>query len=95
MDWLKPYLVCRARVAALRAMVDAGGRVADWQLRRALEPVLGDLLPLPREPRPSTEARSEALRQSLWWDAEARRRESLGSTPADRTSFPAVDRNAE
>jgi len=95
MEWLRPYLICRARVACLRAIVEAGGDLADWQLRRAIEPVLGDLLPLPEEPLPSKEARAEALRQSLWWDAEARRREALGSRPEKRTSFDAVDSRPE
>ena len=42
-------LLARARLSALRALVRSGGRPTAAQLLRAVEPVLGDLLPIPAE----------------------------------------------
>ena len=39
--------VARVRVLALRALVLAGGSPTSEQMRRAVDPVLGDLVPLP------------------------------------------------
>jgi hypothetical protein len=40
-------LLARARISALRALARAGGRPTAAQLLRAVDPVLGDLLPVP------------------------------------------------
>ena len=78
MDWLKPYLVSRVRVKALRALVEAGGEPSRGQLRRAIEPVLGDLLPLPSEPLPEEWERQEAADRQRVYEEEAARRCFLG-----------------
>jgi hypothetical protein len=44
MDAVRRACVSRVRVLALAAMTRAGGRPSDYQLLRAVEPVLGDLL---------------------------------------------------
>jgi len=46
-EWEDRCLVSRCRVAALRAIVDLGGQPSTPQLKRAIEPVLGDRVPLP------------------------------------------------
>lgn len=46
MTWEERCAIARVRTEALRAMARAGGTPQGWQLRRALEPILGDLLPL-------------------------------------------------
>jgi len=48
-DWSQRCLLARVRVLALREQALAGGEPSAWQLTRAIAPVLGDLLPLPRE----------------------------------------------
>lgn len=80
MDWLKPYLIARVRVQALRAQVEAGGEVKAWQLMRAIEPVVGDLLPLPDRPLPDQEDRAEARRRQLGLENEAARRAFMDSS---------------
>jgi len=47
MTWEDSCSVARCRVLVLRQIIAGGGDLAGWQLRRALSPVLGDLLPLP------------------------------------------------
>jgi hypothetical protein len=93
MDWLKPYMVSRVRVAALRAAVEAGMDVEPWQLRRALEPVLGDLLPLPEEELPSSAARAKARQRSLELAAEADRRHALGTSSGPWEAGGTVDKD--
>lgn len=92
MDYLKPYLVSRARVKALQAMVKAGGTPRPAQLRRALEPVLGDLLPLPIVAADTPAARAEWLDRYVLWEGEAERRDSLGATAGDHEKNAAVDK---
>lgn len=77
MRWLRPYLISRCRVAALHAMVEAGGEPTSAQLRRAIEPVLGDLLPLPPSPLAGDEARAAAAARQAALEAEELRRELL------------------
>lgn len=85
MDWLKPYLVSRVRVKALAAMIEAGGEPSTGAIHRAIAPVLGDLLPLPRAPRGSAADRQKALERFVELTAEDVRRSSLG---------PSCDRRA-
>ena len=77
MRWLRPYLISRCRVAALHAMVEAGGQPTSAQLRRAIEPVLGDLLPLPGSPPADEEARTAAAARFAAIEAEELRRDLL------------------
>ena len=53
-------LLARARISALRALVRSGGRPTAAQLLRAVEPVLGDLVPIPAE------AASGDLEREFW-----------------------------
>lgn len=92
MDFLKPYLVSRARVKALQAMVKAGGTPRPAQLRRALEPVLGDLLPLAIVAADTPAERAEWLDRYVLWEGEAERRDSLGATSGDHRRDAAVDK---
>ena len=56
MNWQDACEVTRVRVLVLREIVAGGGDLAEWQLRRALNPILGDLLVL-RSRRPGRPAR--------------------------------------
>ena len=84
MDWVKPYLVSRVRVQALRAMVLGGVHPRPEQLFRAIEPVLGDLLPLPPGPAASAAARAQSRALAIALGIEGDRRDALGSTRAAR-----------
>jgi hypothetical protein len=44
MNSIERACLSRVRMLALVAMTRAGGTPAPWQLRRAVEPILGDLL---------------------------------------------------
>lgn len=90
MEWLRPYLVARVRVAALRAMVEAGGKPAGWQLRRAVEPILGDLLDPPATPAAAATDRRKALKAAAQLEGEAARREALGPGAPRGELFDAV-----
>ena len=79
MDWLKPYLISRVRVKALAAMIEAGGEPSAAAIKRALEPVLGDLLPLPDQAAELAGDRQKALERFVELTAEDVRRQDLGS----------------
>lgn len=84
MDWIKPYLVSRVRVKALHAMVEAGGSPSAGMIRRSLEPVLGDLLPLPPTAAAAADDRQKALERFLELTAEDVRRSDLAGSGARR-----------
>lgn len=67
-DWSTRCLLARVRVLALREQVLAGGDAAAWQLTRAIDPILGDLLPLPREADPDPAARPRHLDAAEKWE---------------------------
>lgn len=46
-EWEDSCLIARARVLVLHAMLDLGVQPELRQIKRALEPVLGDLVPVP------------------------------------------------
>ena len=46
MTWEDSCLIARARVLVLHAMLDAGFQPTLRQIKRALQPVLGDLVPV-------------------------------------------------
>lgn len=52
LSWVDRCCLARARLLALRAQTAAGGPPTTRQLRRAVEPMLGDLLPLPDPQEP-------------------------------------------
>jgi len=54
LEWVERCCLARVRVLALARLSDAGGEVRPDQLRRALAPLVGDLLPLaPWDHRPA------------------------------------------
>lgn len=67
--WEKQCMTARVRVLALRALVSAGGPLRDEQLVRAVEPVLGDLLPLPSSPAAEAGDRQKAAATAGRWAA--------------------------
>lgn len=92
LQWLRPYLIARARQAALRAMVQAGGEPTPGQLRRAIEPVLADRLPIPEAAEAASERRAEARQQQAPWEKEAARRAGHGGSPGRPEGNQAVDK---
>ena len=65
MDSIELACLSRVRMLALVEMTRAGGTPAPWQLRRAVEPVLGDLLDALRAGGPRPEARPNATSDRL------------------------------
>ena len=84
MDWIRPYLISRVRVAALRAQMRAGGPCSSGQLRRAIEPVVGNLLPYPGTVLEDPEERAKAEARYAALEAEDLRRD-LASWPIPRS----------
>lgn len=60
-------MLSRVRLLALRAMVQAGGNPGASSLLRAVEPVLGDLLPLPSQACSERSARELAAAAGVQW----------------------------
>jgi hypothetical protein len=75
-------LLARARISALRALVRAGGKPAAGQLLRAVEPLVGDLLPIPRAP-----AASEVERE--FWAVLAGRWQAIDAAISVAAATPA------
>lgn len=68
-SWETNCMLARVRVNALRALVSAGGEPRAEQLVRAVEPVLGDLLPLPSSAAAAAAAREKAADAAGRWAA--------------------------
>jgi hypothetical protein len=61
--WEVRCAACRARVLALRELVAEGQPVENWQLARAVEPIIGDLVPLTASPPKAEEGEEARLRR--------------------------------
>lgn len=61
--------IARVRLLALRAQVSAGGEPRAEQIIRSIEPVCGDLLPLPASAAADPEARAAAAAALAKWQA--------------------------
>ncbi len=84
-EWEDSCLIARARVLVLHAMLDLGVQPELRQIKRALEPVLGDLVPVPFGNQPGCARRRDASgRFVAGLTAEASR--ALTSVPVDGPS---------
>jgi len=91
MDWYERCCVARARVLALHAQVLCGGKPRTDQLRRAILPVLGDLIPLPGPEVEDEVAATVAAEASDDWLREAHFRRLAAATEARVVRGPTVD----
>jgi len=60
MNSIELACLSRVRMLALAAMARAGGTPAPWQLRRAIAPIVGDLVDQLRAPGPGRERSTAA-----------------------------------
>jgi len=82
MTWDDACKLTHVRVLALRASVKAGALVSVEQLRRAIDPICGDLLALPA----AAAAREE---EREWWAVLAGRWSAIDATYAVTAATPA------
>jgi hypothetical protein len=70
LGWIDRCNVARVRMLAVREMLAAGGPVSGSDLRRVLEPVIGDLLPPAGQEWEGVTAGSS----DCWWQAQGKQR---------------------
>jgi hypothetical protein len=70
LGWIDRCNIARVRMLALREVVAAGGPVSGSDLRRVLEPIIGDLLPPAGDELEGGSARSS----DWWWQGQAKQR---------------------
>lgn len=91
MDYVSPWSLARVRSAALRQMIEAGGRPTAEQVLRAVRPVCGDLLQLGMDLPPSPDDRGPLRILSRHVDRHEARAAAAGGSVDSPACFGTVD----